>query len=39
VENKLCEDVRKEAAEEQMKVKRAKLGPKIDENQQLIIIC
>ena len=33
-ENKLCEDLRRE--EEQMKAKRARLGPKVDENQQLI---
>jgi len=33
-ENKLCEELRKE--EKQMKGKRVRLGPKVDENQQLI---
>jgi len=33
-ENKLCEELRRE--EEQMKAKRARLWPKVDENQQLI---
>ena len=34
MKNKVCEEIKRE--EEQMKAKRAKLGPRIDENQKLI---